>query len=110
MPYPLKPFVTGCFLKGETVMCKKTKGLIKFLLVLGAIAAAAVAVAAFVSKMQKRLCCKCDETEPEGDCDCCKGECDECDFCDGEDEADGETETVEATSEAEEAAEEGAKD
>ncbi len=106
MPYPLIPFVTGCFLKGEAIMCKKTKGLIKFLLILGAIATAAVAVAAFVSKMQKKLCCKCDETEPESDCDCCKGECDECDFCDGEDEADSEVETAET----EEAAEEEVKD
>ena len=100
----MKTVCNGLFLKGETVMCKKTKGLIKFLLVLGAIAAAAVAVAAFVSKMQKKLCCKCDETEPEGDCDCCKGECDECDFCDGEDEADVEEVTVDT------AAEEEAKD
>lgn len=91
-------------------MCKKTKGLIKFLLVLGAIAAAAVAVAAFVSKMQKKLCCKCDEVEPEDDCNCCKGECDECDFCDGEDEACDEVEAVEADPETEAAAEEELKD
>ena len=87
-------------------MCKKTKGLVKFLLMLGAIAAAAVAIAAFVSKIQKKLCCKC-EGEPEDDCGCCNGECGDCDLCDGEDEADGEEEAADDdASEEEETSEE----
>ncbi len=87
-------------------MNKKTKGILKFLLILGAIAAAAVAVAAFVDKMQKKLCCKHDESDADEEGDRCNGECDECELCDCDDEADGEVENVEAAPDADEAVDE----
>ncbi|MBE6610634.1 MAG: hypothetical protein E7634_08190 [Ruminococcaceae bacterium] len=78
----------------------KKNSFIKFLVVFGIIFAAAVAVAAVISSMQKKLACSCSDEKDDED-EGCTGNCGDCSFCepDGEEECgEGEEEETEIVS------------
>lgn len=70
---------------------KKKNSLVKFIVIFGFICAAAVAVAAIISRMQNKLACSCDSDDGEED-DGCTGNCAGCNFCDTDDVDDTEDE------------------
>ena len=86
---------------------KKKNSLVKILVIFGLICAAAVAIAAIISRMQNKLAssCEIEDDEDEG----CTGNCSDCSFCDTEDVEDEteeeeceETENLSETAPAEE--------
>ena len=76
---------------------KKKNSLVKILVIFGLVCAAAVAIAAIISRMQNKLAssCETDDDEDEG----CTGNCSDCSFCDTEDAEEDECEETETLSE-----------
>ena len=70
----------------------KTKNsFVKFIVIFGIICAAAVAVAAIISRMQNKLACSCGGDENDED-EGCTGNCSDCGFCESDDDDEGDEE------------------
>ena len=75
---------------------KNKNSLVKFLVIFGFICAAAVAVAAVISRMQRKLSCAADNDNVDDE-EGCTGNCCDCDFCDTDDVDDPDSEEKEET-------------